>query len=208
MSNSSNSSQVLSGLEGTQITMNSLPQPPINLMPKTQEIVEKIEEDTVTQSEQNVIDGRGPVYVARKFLCRPSGAQGPLAFLRIYQQIPQLRTEFRKPEVRAAQATGPFEPAELQALKHFKKEGCNVVPELLGYQFEKQDKKDIIPGGFITYVMQKKVSSEPLVFTRFWNWTFSEREDIHVKFRQIFKYVAYGIAKVPKADINQDAFTV
>ena len=131
MFNSSNSGQLLSGLEGTQITMNSPPQPPINF-PKTWEIIEKIEEDIVTQSEQNFIDGRGPAYIAGKFLCRPSGAQGPLKFLRIYQQIPWLGTELRKASVRAAQATGPFEPPELQALKHFKQQGCKVVPELLG----------------------------------------------------------------------------
>ncbi|KGO40751.1 hypothetical protein PEX1_049770 [Penicillium expansum] len=187
MSNSSNSGQVLSGLEGTQITMNSPPQPPINFVPETWEIVEKIGEDTVTQSEQNFIDGGGPAYVAGKFLCRPSGAQGPLAFLRIYQQIPWLGTELRKASARAAQATRPFEPPELQALKHFKQQGCNVVPELLGYQFEKQDKEDSIPGGFVTYVIWKKVPGEPLDFTRFWNCTFSERQNIRVKFRQIYE---------------------
>lgn len=93
MSNPSNSGQVLSGLEGTQITMHSSPQPPINFIPETWEIIEKIGEDTVTQSEQNFIDGRGPAYVAGKFLCRPFDAQGPIAFLRIYQQIPWLGTE-------------------------------------------------------------------------------------------------------------------
>lgn len=202
MSNSSNSGQVLSGLEGTQITINSPPQPSINFIPETWEIVEKIEEDTVTQSEQNSIGGGGPAYVAGKFLCRSSGAQGSLAFLRIYQQIPWLGTELRKPSVRAAQATGPFEPPELQALKHFKQQGCNVVPELLGHQFEKQHKGDIIPGGFVTYVIWKKVPGEPLDFTRFWNCTFSERQNIRVKFRQIYEYVAYVIAKVPRADMN------
>ncbi|CAI7674975.1 unnamed protein product [Penicillium discolor] len=166
------------------------------------EIVEKIEEDTVTQSEQSFINGGCPAYVAGKFLCRPFGAQGPLAFLRIYQQIPWLGTELRKASVRAAQATGPFEPPELQALKHFKQQCCKAVPELLGYQYEKQDKGDIIPGGFITYVIRKKVPGEPLDFTRFWNCTFSERQNIRVKFRQIYEYVAYAIAKVPRADMN------
>lgn len=202
MSNSSNSGQVLSDLEGTQILISSPPQPPINFIPETWEIVEKIEEETVTQSEQNFIDGGGPAYVAGKFLCRPSGAQGPLAFLRIYQQIPWPGTELQKASVRAAQATGPFEPPELQALKHFKQKSCKVVPELLGYQFEKQDKGDIIPGGFVTYVIWKKVPGEPLDFTRFWNCTFSERQNIRVKFRQIYEYVAYAIAKVPRADMN------
>ncbi|KAF3027775.1 hypothetical protein E8E15_009036 [Penicillium rubens] len=164
MSNPSNSGQVLSGLEGTQITMHSSPQPPINFIPETWEIIEKIGEDTVTQSEQNFIDGRGPAYVAGKFLCRPFDAQGPLAFLRIYQQIPWLGTELRKASVRAAQAIGPFEPPELQALKHFKQQGC----------------------GFVTYVIWKKVPGEPLDFTRFWNCTFSERQIIRDKFRQIY----------------------
>jgi hypothetical protein len=50
MSNPSNSGQVLSGLEDTQITMNSSPQPPINFIPETWEVIEKVGEDTVTQS--------------------------------------------------------------------------------------------------------------------------------------------------------------
>ncbi|KAJ5423906.1 hypothetical protein N7491_009122 [Penicillium cf. griseofulvum] len=150
--------------------MNSPLQPPINFMPETWEIVEKIEEKIVTQFEQRFIDGGGPAYVAGKFLCRPSGAQGALAFL-----------------LRAAQASGPFEPPELEALKHFKQQGCKVVPELLGCQFGKQDKEDIIPGGFVTYVIWKKVPGEPLDFTRFWNCTFSERQNIRVKFRQVFE---------------------
>ncbi|EKV09418.1 hypothetical protein PDIG_30620 [Penicillium digitatum PHI26] len=44
----SNSGQVLSGLEDTQITMNSPPQFPINIMPETWDIVKKVEEDTVS----------------------------------------------------------------------------------------------------------------------------------------------------------------
>ncbi|KAI3184221.1 hypothetical protein DTO027I6_10024 [Penicillium roqueforti] len=174
--------------------MNTPPQPLINFMPKIWEIVEKIEGNIVTQSEQNFIDGRGPAYVAGKVLCRPSGAQGPLGFLRIYQQMPWLGTELQKASVRAAQAIGPFEPPELQALKYFKQRGCKVVPELLGYQFGKQDKGDIISGGFVTYVIWEKVPGEPLEFTRFWNCTFSERQNIRVKFRQICEYVAYAIA--------------
>ncbi|KAJ5567129.1 hypothetical protein N7535_006435 [Penicillium sp. DV-2018c] len=187
MSNTSNSGQALSGLEGTQITINSPPQTPINFIHETWEIVEKIEEDTVTQSEQDFIDGGDPAYVAGKFLCRPSGAQGPIAFLRIYQQIPWLGTELQKPSVRAAQATGRFEPPELQALQHFKQQGCEVVPEFLGYQFAKQDREDTVPGGFVTYVIWKKVPGEPLDFTRFWNCTFSERQNIRAKFRQIYE---------------------
>ncbi|EKV09419.1 putative transposable element [Penicillium digitatum] len=106
-------------------------------------------------------------------LCHPSGAQEPLGFLRVYKQIPWLGIELQKASVRAAQATGPFEPPELQALKQFKQQGCNVVPELLGFQSKKQDRGDIIPGGFVTYAIWKKVPGEPLDFTRFWNCTFS-----------------------------------
>ena len=53
--------------------------------------------------------------------------------------------------------------------------------------------EDIIPGGFVTYVIWKKVPGEPLDFTRFWNCTFSERDIIRGKVRQIYGYVAYAI---------------
>ncbi|KAJ5269768.1 hypothetical protein N7505_005526 [Penicillium chrysogenum] len=161
MSNPSNSGQVLSGLEDTQITMNSSPQPPINFIPETWEVIEKVGEDTVTQAHRVL------AYLSADTLAWNRIAKG---------FSPSC------PGYRASRA-----PPELQALKHFKQQGCNVVPEILGYQFEKQDMEDIIPGGFVTYVIWKKVPGEPLDFTRFWNCTFSERDIIRDKFRQIYE---------------------
>ena len=110
-------------------------------------------------------------------------------------RYPGLVVKRQKASVRAAQSTGPFEPPEPQALKHVKQQGCKVVPELLGYQFGEQEKEGIIPGGFVTYVIWKKVPGEALEFTRFWNCTFSGRQDILVKFRQIYKYVAHEVSR-------------
>lgn len=155
--------------------------------PKTWEIVEKLDEKASSRFEQDITDGMSPAFVAGKFLCRPSDAEGPLALMRIYQQIPWIGTKWRKASVRAAQAAEPFEPRELLALKNFKERNCKAVPDLLGYQFGKQDEEDIVPGGFVTYVVWEKVPGEPLDFTRFWNSLFSEREEIRAKFRKIYE---------------------
>lgn len=119
--------------------------------------------------------------------------KGPSRSCVSISRYPGLEQNCERLQSELPRLSGLSSPPELQALKHFKQQGCNVVPEILGYQFEKQDMEDIIPGGFVTYVIWKKVPGEPLDFTRFWNCTFSERDIIRDKFRQIYEYVAYAI---------------
>lgn len=113
-------------------------------------------------SQQDVTSGLGPAYVTEKFLCHPVGSSNTLAFMRVYKQVPIAGTEFKKTSIRATQAVKSFEPTELTTLKSLQEKGCDVIPRLLGYQCDQQDEDDIVPGGFITYVIWEKVQGESL----------------------------------------------
>ncbi|KAJ5899462.1 Major facilitator superfamily domain general substrate transporter [Penicillium taxi] len=108
--------------------------------PMTWEIIEKLDERSNPSTERDIADGLGPGYFAGNFLCRLTDTQEKenIASMRIWKQIPTVRTEFRKATIRAAQAVEPYENAELIALKTLKL-NCAAVPELLGHQLMEQD---------------------------------------------------------------------
>lgn len=87
------------------------------------------------------------------------------------------------------QAVNSHEPKELTALKSLEKKGCDVVPRLLGYQTDQQDGDDIVPGGFVTYVIWANVPGESLDIQGFWSCSFSKPEEIRLKFRDVYTYV-------------------
>lgn len=82
--------------------------------------------------------------------------------MRIYQQILIPGTEGAKTSVRALQATTADPYPEFKTLRALKKLGCDVVPDLLGYGQRKQEPDDIVPGGYITYVILNKDSADSL----------------------------------------------
>ena len=109
--------------------------------------------------------------------------------MRIYAQISMDGTELSKSETRAKQAV-PMKPiTELVALKRLKKMGCDVVPDLLGFQEETQGPDGFVPGGFITFVVWEKVAGEPLGYDEFWNMNYNMRDSIRRKFRATYPYV-------------------
>jgi hypothetical protein len=183
--------EFLTRLEGTTVILNPSPELPLHVGPKRWEIVSKVNERANIVSQRDVTDGLGPAYVAGKFLCRPASPSSPntLAFMRMYKQIPIAGTEFEKAPIRATQAVKSHEPKELTALKSLEEKGCDVIPRLLGYQFDQQDEDDIVPGGFVTYVMWAKVPGESLDMQGFWSYSFSQREKIRLKFREVYEYV-------------------
>ncbi|KAF9253652.1 hypothetical protein DTO006G1_698 [Penicillium roqueforti] len=151
--------EYLVGLEGTEVTLNSSPQPLFHT--GTWEIVEKLEENAEVEDERDVADGLGPSDVAGKFLCRPAGSDAQkIAFMRIYKQIPIAGTEFQKPTIRAAQAVESPDYIELIALKDLREQGCDAVPKLLGYHSGKKG---------------------------FWSYPISKREEIRHKFCEAYK---------------------
>ncbi|KAI2731856.1 hypothetical protein CBS147332_995 [Penicillium roqueforti] len=154
--------EYLFGLEGTEVTLNSSPQPLFHT--DTWEIVEKLEENAEVADERDVADGLGPS-----------------------DQIPIAGTEFQKPTIRAAQAVESPDYIELIALKDLREQGCDAVPKLLGYHLGKQDEDDIVPGGYITYLVWEKVPGDSLDRKGFWSYPLSKREEIRHKFCEACK---------------------
>lgn len=109
-----------------------------------------------------------------------------MAFMRIYQQIPIVCTEGAKTSIRAQQATptDPYPELEtLMAAKKLRPLGCDVVPDLLGYDQGTQEADDIVPGGHITYVIWDKVPGDSLTQERFWNRDRGSRDILRDEFR-------------------------
>lgn len=114
------------------------------------------------QEDTKLRSGRG--FAAGKFLCYATEdpAKTP-AFMRIYAQLPIAGTEWSSPNARRLQAATKS-INELVVMKRLKKMGCRVVPDLLGYQEDKQGPDDFVPGGFITYLVWQKVPGESLEY--------------------------------------------
>ncbi|OQD90270.1 hypothetical protein PENSOL_c059G00330 [Penicillium solitum] len=186
-------------LEGTEITLDAVTEAPLHIPAQTWVIVEKLREDPWRLTRKDVSDGMGVSYTSAKFLCHPAGPgnETKLAFMRIRQQVPIAGTEF-KPTLRASQAVEEPENKELNALKFFLIHGCEVVPRLLGYQQSKQKEDDMVPGGFVTYIVWEKVPSDSFDLIKFWLRPFNEREVIRDKFRQVFtRFVKFGFMPLP-----------
>lgn len=65
------------------------------------------------------------------FISNDSDPNGPLAYMRVYLQVPFLSTEFEPREVRSHQATQCLHQ-DIHALKFFHQEHATVTPPLLG----------------------------------------------------------------------------
>lgn len=154
-------------------------------------VIEKLSEESRPITQRDFANGMGPAFTAGKYLCRLAGAgnENKLAFMRIYKQIPQLDTELENSSVRQAQASKPRRHVELDALSHFTKNKCTATPRLLGYDTRKQDANDLVPGGYIMYLVWEKVRGDPLDINEFWSFPFSRRQIIRDKFKKAYMEV-------------------
>lgn len=104
--------------------------------------------------------------------------------------VPNLRRQASE----LGQAVEEPENGELNAPKSFLIHECEVVPRLLGYQQSKQKEDDMVPGGFVTYIIWEKVPGDSFDLIKFWLRPFNEREAICDKFRQVFTYVCEALS--------------
>jgi hypothetical protein len=185
------SMEYLTDLEGTQVTFDTVAEPPFNFPAQKWIILEKLGEESNRLTKEDIAAELGPSDTAGKFLCRPASVEDDnrRAFLRIYQQVPIAGTEMKKAAIRASQAveTPPDHP-ELTAFRTFMKLDCEVVPRLLGYQQRQQDHDEGVPGGYITYILWEKVAGDSLNLTEFWRLPFDDRQAIRDTFRQVYTY--------------------
>ncbi|CAG8277709.1 unnamed protein product [Penicillium nalgiovense] len=81
---------------------------------------------------------------------------GPRAYMRVYMQVPHPSTEFEPREVRRRQAA-LCPHREVNALKCFHQEHATMTPALLGVREELQGDDDVVPGGYIVYMVFQHV---------------------------------------------------
>ncbi|KAI2708914.1 hypothetical protein CBS147333_3279 [Penicillium roqueforti] len=183
-------------LEGTEITTEAKIDPPLPSV--TWVITEKLKETSFFRYQEDANEDLGYPYAAAKFLCYPKDdpAKTP-AFLRIYQQIPITGTENSRSRIRIQQAITQS-TNELDILKELMQMDCTVVPKLLGYQEAQQESDDIIPSGFITYVIWEKVPGVPLSKLYIWRQTPEVRDAMRKEFRRVYQeLVSCGIQPIP-----------
>lgn len=183
---------VLPKMIGETITTHC-PKPPDSVLYPRRNwiIIEKLSEHPSPVTPEDYRDGMGPAYTAGKYLCRLSGAGNAhiLGFIRIYKQIPLAGTELDSSSVRKTQASNPYNHVELDALKHLTENGCTATPALLGYRIDKQDANDLVPGGYIMYLVWEKVPGDPLDIDVFWSLPYNERKSIRDKFKEAYSFV-------------------
>ncbi|KAF7714897.1 Uncharacterized protein PECH_007860 [Penicillium ucsense] len=119
-----------------------------------------------------------------------SYGQGDLAkkskFLRIHHLIPTIGTDFESSNLRAEQTAPSPETTELSAFIHSASKAFPVLPRLLGFQKGKQGDNDVVPRGFLTFVVWNKVMGNSLSADHFSSLSLQPRDAIRRKFRRVF----------------------
>ncbi|KAJ5800608.1 uncharacterized protein N7518_002676 [Penicillium psychrosexuale] len=148
-------------------------------------IVEKLSEKPTPIDPEDFDVGMGPAYTVGKYRCRDI-KNDVYAFMRIYKQIPLAGTELDNLAVRRKQACKPRRHTELSALKSFTENGCTATPKLFGYQIGKQDENDLVPGGYIIYLVWEKVRGDSLSSQEFWSLPYHRRQTIRKNFKNAY----------------------
>lgn len=138
-------------------------------------------------TDHDVKMGRGSAKTVGKFLCHFAGDPNQIAFMRIYQEIPITGTEDADHNTLARQAVAPGVCGELESLKMLQSGGCGAVPRFLGQAESTQGDNDLLPSGYIRYLVWEKVPGEPLTKEFFWGLDITARKDIRAKFRNAYE---------------------
>lgn len=154
---------------------------------RTWVITEKLVERAAPMTDHDVKMGRGSPKTVGKFLCHLVEDPRQVAFMRLYQQIPITGTEDADNDTLARQAVPPGVCGELECFKLLQSGGCSAVPRFLGHAESIQGEHDLVPGGYVRYLVWEKVPGEPLTEESFWSLDDTVRQDIRSKFRDAFK---------------------
>lgn len=154
---------------------------------RTWVITEKLSERAAPLTDHDVKMGRGSAKTVGKFLCHLAEDPNQIAFMRIYQQIPITGTEDAAHDILARQAVPPGVCGELESFKLLQTGRCNAVPRFLGHAESTQGDDDLVPGGYIRYLVWEKVPGEPLTKEFFWSLDDTARKDIRSKFRVAYE---------------------
>ncbi|KAI2791881.1 hypothetical protein POX_c04761 [Penicillium oxalicum] len=155
----------------------------------TWKITQKISERSVSLTQQDVDMGCGSPMAVGKFLCCLADGPTQTAFMRVYYQIPIIGTEDADVTTLAEQVQPPEVCGEHEAFKLLTRRGCSSVPRFYGYCERKQGESDLVPGGYIKFIVWEKVPGESLTREYFWSLDPTAREEIRVRFRAAYEDV-------------------
>ncbi|PTU22714.1 hypothetical protein P175DRAFT_0507518 [Aspergillus ochraceoroseus IBT 24754] len=166
-------------------------------------ITEKLGERAVHLAQDDVDMGVGTPMTVGKFLCHLEEDPGQIAFMRIYYQIPTTGTEDADLATLAQQIQPPEVCGELEAYKQLMSQGSK----------KKQEEHDLVPGGYIKYLVWEKVPGLPLTEEFFWSLDPLVREDIRAKFRAAYEEmlrcgVKPQLSRISKIIYDQSTGTV
>jgi hypothetical protein len=65
--------------------------------------------------------------------------------------------------------------------------GCPAVPQFLGHAERTQGEHELLPGGFVRYIVWQKVPGEPLTKEFFWSLNRSARDELRSKLRAAYE---------------------
>ncbi|OKP07416.1 hypothetical protein PENSUB_6005 [Penicillium subrubescens] len=152
-------------------------------------IAEKLSERAVYLTKEEFEMGVGTPMTVGKFLCHLEEGPAHIAFMRIYYQIPITGTEDADLATLVQQIRPPEVCGEREAFRLLMSQKCSAVPRFLGYDESTQGEHDLVPGGYIKYLVWEKVPGESLTEEFFWSLDLPTRDDIRAKFRVAFESV-------------------
>ncbi|KAJ5135325.1 uncharacterized protein N7515_004603 [Penicillium bovifimosum] len=152
-------------------------------------ITEKLSERADHLSQDEVDMSAGSPQTVGKFLCHSEEDPTLVAFMRIYYQIPITGTEDADLATLAQQIQPPEVCGELEAYKALMSQSCSSVPRFLGYSERKQEEHELVPGGYVKYLVWEKVPGDSLTKEFFWSLDPPVRADIRAKFRAAYEEV-------------------
>ena len=157
-------------------------------------IIKKLSELPKPITPEDSAAGMGPAFTEGKYSCRDGN---DMAYMCIYKQIPRDGTRLGSSDVRKTQARPPRKHVEMEALKFLTERQCSVTPRLLGYRVDKQGEHDIVPGGYILYIVWERVNGESLDIRTFWALPHAKREIIRQNFEKAYRFSLSTLNIVP-----------
>ncbi|KAJ5579886.1 uncharacterized protein N7459_005871 [Penicillium hispanicum] len=162
----------------------------------------EILEDEDHQMEQADVRGGAKSYATLKLVCAKAADPSIQARMRVYLQVPAAGTETEQSSIRARQAT-TFEPEELRAYRIISMEESvsKFTPKLLGFHKARQNDSELVPGGFIIFIVWEFVPGQPLddgsgEASAFWDLDRPTRDKVRKLFKESFLSTTRKLGKL------------
>ncbi|KAI9927162.1 hypothetical protein MW887_003545 [Aspergillus wentii] len=136
-----------------------------------------------TQSDFELLGGPSGAYGT--FECHRAGNPSDTAIMKIFMQVPHGGSGGQTQSEMAGQASEKLDyyaRSALEGYKQLKQAGCTSTPRLMGYKIDRQGRDELVPGGYMVYMLLGKVPGVQLD-TVYWSMSPEVREKIRGLFR-------------------------